>query len=103
MSRGLVKRAANVNKDYPFKVMIPAGTTCTGTMGGQSNVCLLKVANNNAAGPFGGVVAFQIANAAGAGTAAAGAAAPAASSAGTAAAPQKAGSAGAGTAACNAA
>ncbi|GAM87572.1 hypothetical protein ANO11243_055990 [Dothideomycetidae sp. 11243] len=60
----LVKRAENVNKDYPVKVAIPAGTQCTGTHGGQSNVCFLKIANNNPAGPFGGVVAFQIAAAA---------------------------------------
>lgn len=49
---------------------VPAGTTCTGTMGGQSNVCLVKIANSNGAGPFGGVVPIQIAPA--------GAAAPAA-------------------------
>ncbi|KAL1969772.1 hypothetical protein VTN77DRAFT_7281 [Rasamsonia byssochlamydoides] len=58
---GLVKRAQNVNEDYPFKVAIPAGTTCSGTVGGQSNVCLLKVANPSPAGPFGGVFAFQMA------------------------------------------
>ncbi|KAF2148424.1 cell surface protein [Myriangium duriaei CBS 260.36] len=69
--RGLVKRAANVNKDYPVKVAIPAGTKCTGTVGSQSNVCLLKIANANAAGPFGGVVAFQIADKAAAPAAAA--------------------------------
>jgi len=60
------KRAANVNKDYPFKVDIPSGTTCSGTAGGQSNVCLVKFANSNPAGPFGGVFAIQIAGTAGA-------------------------------------
>ncbi|TVY84870.1 hypothetical protein LSUE1_G000688 [Lachnellula suecica] len=55
------KRAANVNKDFPFSVAIPAGTTCTGTVAGQSNVCLVKIANSNPAGPFGGVVAIQMA------------------------------------------
>lgn len=84
--RGLRKRALNVDADYvsvfgpllfsqclswlipgfilalqPLKVAIPAGTTCSGTMGGMSNVCLLKVANSNGAGPFGGVIAFQMA------------------------------------------
>lgn len=59
------KRAANVNKDYPVAVAVPAGTTCTGTVNGQSNVCLAKIANSNPAGPFGGVVAFQIAGASG--------------------------------------
>lgn len=43
---------------------IPAGTTCTGSMAGQSNVCLVKIANSNKAGPFGGVVAIQMAGAA---------------------------------------
>jgi hypothetical protein len=86
---GLMKRAKNVNEDFvsatsqetqrlrwqlthcsqPYKVAIPAGTTCTGTMGGQTGVCLVKIANSNKAGPFGGVVPFQIAGAgAGAGT-----------------------------------
>jgi hypothetical protein len=61
---GLMKRAANVNKDYPFSVAIPAGTACTGTVGGQSGVCLVKLANPNPAGPFGGVFAMQMAGAA---------------------------------------
>jgi len=54
------KRAANVNKDYPFAVEIPSGTSCTGTLNGQSNVCLVKISNNNANGPFGGVIAVQM-------------------------------------------
>lgn len=62
-NRMLNKRAANVNKDFPVAVTIPAGTTCSGTAGGQSNVCFVKIANSNPAGPFGGVVAFQIAGA----------------------------------------
>lgn len=57
---GIVKRAANVNEDYPISIAIPAGTTCSGTVAGQSNVCLVKIANSNPAGPFGGVVAMQI-------------------------------------------
>jgi len=60
VSMGIVKRAANVNEDYPIAVAIPAGMTCTGTVGGQSGVCLVKLANPSAAGPFGGVVAMQI-------------------------------------------
>jgi len=47
-----------------FKV--PAGTTCTGAMGGQTGVCLVKIANSNNAGPFGGVIAVQMAGAGGA-------------------------------------
>jgi len=61
---GLLKRASNVNEDYPVKVSIPAGTTCTGTAAGQSNICLVKIANANGAGPFGGVLAYQVAGAA---------------------------------------
>lgn len=41
---------------------VPAGTTCSGSMGGQSNVCLVKIANSNPAGPFGGVIAVQMAD-----------------------------------------
>lgn len=59
---GLMKRAKNVNEDYPIAVTVPAGTTCTGSVGGQTNVCLVKLVNPSNAGPFGGVVAMQIAN-----------------------------------------
>jgi hypothetical protein len=58
---GLMKRAANVNKDFPFAATIPAGTTCSGTVAGQSNVCLVKIVNPSGAGPFGGVIAMQMA------------------------------------------
>ncbi|KAE8444268.1 hypothetical protein EG329_000675 [Mollisiaceae sp. DMI_Dod_QoI] len=58
---GIMKRAANVNEDYPFAATVPAGTTCTGTVAGQSGVCLVKIVNPSAAGPFGGVMALQIA------------------------------------------
>ncbi|KAK6846042.1 hypothetical protein PG987_001230 [Apiospora arundinis] len=56
----IMRRASNVNQDYPMAFDIPAGTTCQGTMGNQQNVCLVKIANSNRAGPFGGVVAMQI-------------------------------------------
>lgn len=78
VSLGLMKRAANVNEDFPFSIAVPAGTTCTGTVGGQSNVCLMKIANSNRAGPFGGVIAFQMAGSAAAGNTTAAAAAAAA-------------------------
>jgi hypothetical protein len=74
---GIVKRAANVNEDYPFAATVPAGTTCTGTAGGQSGVCLVKIVNPSNAGPFGGVMAIQMAGT-GAAAAAATAATPAA-------------------------
>jgi hypothetical protein len=60
---GIMKRASNVNEDYPFAATVPAGTKCTGTAGGQSNVCLVKIVNPSNAGPFGGVMAFQMAGA----------------------------------------
>ncbi|KAG5996237.1 hypothetical protein E4U54_002632 [Claviceps lovelessii] len=59
-TRRLDKRAANVNKDFPLKVAIPAGTSCRGSVAGMSDVCLLKLANPSRAGPFGGVIAFQM-------------------------------------------
>lgn len=60
---GLVqKRAHNINADYPMAFAVPAGTTCTGTVAGQKNVCLVKIANENNNGPFGGVVAVQMAS-----------------------------------------
>ncbi|KAG8416393.1 hypothetical protein J3458_006983 [Metarhizium acridum] len=64
LPRILGKRAQNVNQDFDLKVNIPAGTTCQGTVGDQQNVCLLKVANPSRAGPFGGVLAFQMVGAA---------------------------------------
>ncbi|KAK9780811.1 hypothetical protein AB5N19_07286 [Seiridium cardinale] len=60
----IMKRAANVNEDFPMAFSVPAGTTCTGSMAGQSNVCLVKIANSNKAGPFGGVIAIQMAGSA---------------------------------------
>ncbi|RDW57602.1 hypothetical protein BP6252_13684 [Coleophoma cylindrospora] len=57
---GIVKRASNVNEDHAFAASIPAGTTCTGTVGGQSGVCLVKIVNPSNAGPFGGVIAIQM-------------------------------------------
>jgi hypothetical protein len=57
---GLIKRAKNVNEDFPFAATIPAGTTCSGTVAGQSNVCLVKIVNPSGAGPFGGVIAIRM-------------------------------------------
>jgi hypothetical protein len=57
---GLMKRAKNVNENFPFAATIPAGTTCSGTVAGQSNVCLVKIVNPSGAGPFGGVIAIQM-------------------------------------------
>ncbi|KAI3390669.1 hypothetical protein diail_8893 [Diaporthe ilicicola] len=68
-STGIIaKRATNVNEDFPMAFSVPAGTTCSGTAGDQSNVCLVKIANKNGAGPFGGVIAIQMAGAGAAAT-----------------------------------
>ena len=78
------KRATNVNEDFPMTFTVPAGTTCNGTVGDQTNVCLVKITNKNGAGPFGGVVPIQMAGAAPAAPAAAAPSGGAAVTAGTA-------------------
>lgn len=45
-------------EDFPVQVQMPEGMTCSGSVGGASNVCILRVNNNALAGPFGGSVAF---------------------------------------------
>lgn len=59
-SAGIMKRATNINEDYPFKVAIPAGTSCTGNIAGQANTCIVKLVNPSNAGPFGGCVPVQM-------------------------------------------
>ena len=59
--------AANVNQGFAFAFAVPAGTVCNGTVAGMTGVCLVKIANANKAGPFGGVVPVRIAAAEGAG------------------------------------
>lgn len=44
--------------DFPVTVQMPAGMTCSGSVGGASNVCIVKVQNSALAGPFGGSAAF---------------------------------------------
>jgi hypothetical protein len=51
--------------DIPLKAAIPAGTSCTGTVAGQQNVCMVRCQNPARAGPFGGCVPVQMAGAAG--------------------------------------
>lgn len=58
-------------QDLPLNVAIPADAACTGTVAGQSNVCMVKCMNPARAGPFGGCVPVQMAGAGNA-TAAAG-------------------------------
>ncbi|KAF2257497.1 hypothetical protein CC78DRAFT_538489 [Lojkania enalia] len=62
--RGLMRRSAqNVNMDFPFEIRVPANVTCEGVVMGIEAVCFMKIANSNSAGPFGGVIAFQMADA----------------------------------------
>ncbi|KAI1439603.1 hypothetical protein F5Y02DRAFT_54495 [Annulohypoxylon stygium] len=46
------------NTDFPLTVQMPVGMTCDATVGGASNVCVVRVRNNAIAGPFGGSAAF---------------------------------------------
>ncbi|KAF2122579.1 hypothetical protein BDV96DRAFT_639158 [Lophiotrema nucula] len=68
----------NSKTDLPLAVAMPANMACTGTVAGQSAVCMVKCQNPARAGPFGGCVPVQQAGAAGAAAAAPAAAAPAA-------------------------
>ena len=52
------------NKDFPLTVQMPAGMTCEGTVAGVNNVCVVRVRNGAAAGPFGGSAAFTQSSAA---------------------------------------
>ena len=44
--------------DFEMKVQMPAGMTCDATVAVTPNVCVMRVRNGAAAGPFGGSVAF---------------------------------------------
>ncbi|CAG8978263.1 hypothetical protein HYALB_00010215 [Hymenoscyphus albidus] len=55
---GIGGLSAASTMDFPVKVQMPAGMTCSGSSGGASNVCIVKVQNGAAAGPFGGSAAF---------------------------------------------
>jgi hypothetical protein len=48
--------------DFPLNAAVPANQQCSGTVAGQSNVCLVRCQNAARAGPFGGVVPVQMAN-----------------------------------------
>ncbi|KAI1131433.1 hypothetical protein F5Y10DRAFT_275487 [Nemania abortiva] len=49
--------------DFPLVAAIPDDQTCTGTVAGQDNACLVRCMNDANAGPFGGVVPVQMAGA----------------------------------------
>jgi len=46
--------------DFPLNAAMPAGATCTGTVAGQQNVCMVRCQNPARAGPFGGCVPVQM-------------------------------------------
>ncbi|OBT42038.1 hypothetical protein VE00_07446 [Pseudogymnoascus sp. WSF 3629] len=51
--------------DFPLVATVAAGQTCTGTVAGQENVCMVRCQNPARAGPFGGCVPVQMAGTAG--------------------------------------
>ncbi|OAQ57709.1 hypothetical protein VFPPC_14924 [Pochonia chlamydosporia 170] len=58
--RFIGKRAVNVNEKTNVVATAPADMTCNGVIGTNTQMCLCKIANNNAAGPFGGVMPVQM-------------------------------------------
>lgn len=44
--------------DFPVAVQMPAGMTCSGSVGGATNACVARLQNSALAGPFGGSVVF---------------------------------------------
>ena len=55
---GIGGLSAATTTDFPVKVQMPQGMTCSGTAGGASNVCIVRLQNSALAGPFGGSAAF---------------------------------------------
>jgi len=55
---GIGGLSAVTTTDFPVKVQMPAGMTCSGSVGGASNVCIVRLQNSALAGPFGGSAAF---------------------------------------------
>ncbi|KAK4230034.1 hypothetical protein QBC38DRAFT_62315 [Podospora fimiseda] len=56
------RNRAGESTDFPLTAEIPANQSCTGTVAGQDNVCLVRCQNSARAGPFGGVVPVQMAS-----------------------------------------
>lgn len=50
--------SATTITDFPVTIQMPAGMTCSGSVGGADNVCIAKLQNATPAGPFGGSIAF---------------------------------------------
>ncbi|QDS76218.1 hypothetical protein FKW77_008544 [Venturia effusa] len=57
---GIGGLSAAQTTDFPVKVQMPAGMTCSGSVGGASNVCIVRLQNSALAGPFGGSAAFTM-------------------------------------------
>ncbi|KAF2398290.1 hypothetical protein EJ06DRAFT_538861 [Trichodelitschia bisporula] len=57
---------ATAKSDQALTAAIPADQTCTGTVAGQSNVCMVRCQNPARAGPFGGCMPVQLVQGAGA-------------------------------------
>lgn len=55
---GIGGLSAAQTTDFPIAVQMPAGMTCSGSVGGASNVCVARLQNSALAGPFGGSVVF---------------------------------------------
>ncbi|KAI8626214.1 hypothetical protein F5Y19DRAFT_229964 [Xylariaceae sp. FL1651] len=55
------RNPSGAKTDFPLVAAIPADQTCTGTVAGQANTCLVRCKNAARAGPFGGVVPVQMA------------------------------------------
>ncbi|KAI1331093.1 cell surface protein [Xylariaceae sp. FL0255] len=61
---GIGGLSAATQTEFPVAVQMPAGMTCSGTVGNATNVCIVRVRNNALAGPFGGSAAFTMSSAA---------------------------------------
>ncbi|KAJ5054250.1 uncharacterized protein L3040_000529 [Drepanopeziza brunnea f. sp. 'multigermtubi'] len=55
---GIGGLSAASTMDFPVVMAMPAGMTCSGSVGGATNVCIAKLMNAAVTGPFGGSCAF---------------------------------------------
>ena len=55
---GIGGLSGTTTTDVPVQVQMPSGMTCSGSVGGASNVCIVRMQNSALAGPFGGSAAF---------------------------------------------
>lgn len=55
---GIGGLSAAQTMDFPIAVQMPAGMTCSGSVGGATNACVARLQNAALAGPFGGSVVF---------------------------------------------